>query len=95
MRAWTEGGFNAIKLGDAFDLDDLIIGSATIAENETNVAVTHGLSGTPDFVLVSAVAGADSTRIVDAAAGQTVITFSHTDTNGAAQAVSYIAGVLA
>lgn len=94
MRAWTEGGFNAVKLGDAFGLDDLIIGSATISQNATNTTYTHGLSATPDFVLVSAIAGGSADRVVDATPGGTVITFSHADTDGATQTVYFLAGVL-
>lgn len=97
MSAYTKGVKNAKVIGEVFGDGDVIIGSATINQNATNVVVAHSLSAAPDFILLGSnenTATADRQPYL-AASGTTSITLAHTDTDGATQTVFYLAGVLA
>lgn len=83
---YTKAAQNASTLGDVFDLGELIATSVTFANTASSTAtITHGLTGTPDWVLWSA------NDIVPAIALGTVnttsITFTRTatTTSGAAR----------
>jgi len=97
MSAYTKGVKNGAIIGDAFKDGDLVVGSVVIAANATNVTVAHGLSAAPDFVLLGTdenSAVADRMPYVASKDGTNMV-LAHTDTDGAAQTVFYLAGVLA
>lgn len=92
---YTKGAQNAETLFSLFDLGDVVAGSTAIAINATNATVTHGLSGTPDWILLGTPEEQLVNRIPYAASiGATTFLVAHSDTDGAAQTVYYIAGVL-
>ena len=92
---YTKGAQNAETLGALFDIGDIVVGSATIDANATDVDVTHGLGGTPTFFMLQSNDGAVADReVYPTAAGATTFTIAHADTDGATQTVYYIAGVL-
>lgn len=97
---YTKGALVAAKLGDAFDLDKIVVGAATIGDSETGVTVSHGLAATPEFVQFSWFAAGAFTSNADTAnakatASSTEIRFSWAETDNATTVtVSYIAGLL-
>lgn len=92
---YTKGAQNAEVLGALFDTGDIVAGTATIAWTTTTVAVTHGLSGTPNFFLLDTPEEQLATRLPFVTSiGATTFNVSHSDTDGATQTVYYIAGIL-
>jgi hypothetical protein len=86
----TKGGQNAARLGDFFDLDDIAAGNLAFTTSATTDAITHGLTGTPDFVILSrAETGASLTWAADT----TTVTVTRPGSTNNIEAYSYIIGV--
>lgn len=95
---YTADEQSAAKLAGAIadDPDELKVGVATKSSSSTTCVVTHGLSGTPDFVIASLQTDAGATPLK--APAQTANTTSVTFTIGTAQtswSVAYIMGYTA
>ena len=51
---YTKDVQNAAKIGDAFDYGDMKVGSVAFAAATSSTAtVTHGLTGTPDWIIAN------------------------------------------
>ncbi len=74
----------------ADDKDDLKAGRVTKTTSSTTALVTHGLTGTPDFIVFSWTKGGTVTQTVNT----TTITFTR-GTAATSWSVSYIAGYTA
>jgi hypothetical protein len=92
MAGFTKAETNAKILGDAFDLNDLTLGAASFGTSATTDVITHGLTGTPDFVLATRAEGGD---VLSYAANSTSVTFTRGGTTNNIEAYSYIIGDLA
>lgn len=92
---YTKGAQNAETFGALFDIGDIVAGTATIVATTTLVLVTHGLSGTPNWFSLNTPEEPLTNRIPwVSASGNTTFTIEHSDTDGAAQTVYYLAGIL-
>ena len=96
--SFTADEQSAAKIAGAIgdDPDEIKVGIATKATSSTTVVVTHGLSGTPDFVIASLQTNAGATPLN--APAQTANTTSVTFTISTAQttwSVAYIMGYTA
>lgn len=55
---YTKGATNAATIGDVFDLGDILVTSVAWAAAASSTAtITHGLTGTPDWVQGYSTAG--------------------------------------
>lgn len=76
--SYTAGEQVAAKIGDAIadGPSDVVIGVVTKATSSTTAVVTHGLSGTPDFVLCSPQSDAGNINSPSPVANSTSVTFT-------------------
>lgn len=79
-------------IGD--DMDEIVVGTVTKATSSTTAVVTHGLSGTPDFILASFAGSAGNVLAVAPSANSTSVTFT-INTAQTTWSVSYIIGYTA
>jgi hypothetical protein len=90
MSIFTKGGQNAENLGDYFDLNDLIVGSVAATTAQATATVTHGLTGTPDFFLVTSSQSGDKPGV---ASDSTTVTIT-SELTTAPRTYYYIVGDL-
>ena len=91
---FSRGLQNADRAFEVFDEGEVLLGSVAMTTADTAIAVTHGLTGTPDFVLMmSSAAGAAVAEGLSWTADATTLTIAKVDTQAEA-VISYIAGVL-
>lgn len=93
---YTAGEQGAAKIADAIGdgPSQIAAGVVTKATSSTTAVVTHGLTGTPDFVLFTIQSDASNKAGIVYAANGTSVTFTKT-TAETAWSVAYIAGVTA
>jgi hypothetical protein len=96
MSAYTNGVQNAAILGDMGDNGSFEVGVVTKATSSTTAIVTHGLAGTPDFILCDLQADAGATALIGPSktANSTTVTFT-IGTAQTAWSVAYIIGYTA
>ena len=87
--AYNKDLTNAAAFFDLFAASDFTSGVASMAASAVTDVITHGLSGTPTFILVSRHAGA-TTFVADG----TSVTFTRAASTAAAT-YTYFIGVLA
>lgn len=87
---YGKGAQNGAKFGDEFDYEDIIAGKVAFAAATSSTAtVTHGLTGTPDFIIGKSSLAED----ISHTANSTSVTFVRATTGAAT--ISYIIGDLA
>ena len=95
MTDYSAGAQTAKALAEAIaDFGESAVGAVTKTTSSTTAVVTHGLSGTPDFVLASLSANAGNVLTPAVSSNTTSITFT-LNTAQATWTVSYIAGYTA
>ena len=86
---YTKGAQNAATFGDLFDYGDVVAGNVAFAAATSSTAtVTHGLTGTPDFIIGKSTLAED----ISHTANSTSVTFVRATTGAAT--ISYIIGDL-
>jgi len=71
---------------------DLTVGSSALTTSQTSKGIAHGLSGTPDFVLLgSSAAAAAAAEGIGWTANATTLTLTKVDTQAEAT-ISYLVG---
>ncbi len=90
MSAYTADVQNAGVIGANGDAGEMISGTVTKTTSSTTSVVTHGLSGTPDFIIATA----EKSFGVKSTANTTSVTFT-VATAATSNTISYIAGYTA
>ena len=95
--SYTADEQSAAKLAGAIadDPDELIVGVVTKATSSTTALVTHGLSGTPDFVIYSLQADVTAATITPTFSSNTTSVTFIVATAQATWSVAYIMGYTA
>jgi len=91
MSGYTKAEKNAKLIGDVFDNGDLLAGSGTWTTSSTTEVVAHGLTGTPDFVVVARADGGDAPSWT---ADGTNVTFVRAGSTNNIETFSYVIGDL-